>query len=100
MERLICDILIIGGGGAALYAAVRAHDSNPELKIVVASKGLFGKSGCTRMVQGGYNVVLNTEDSFEKHYDDTLRGGAMLNDQELAWTLVTEAPKRIYELEN
>ena len=95
-----CDVLILGGGGAALYAALRAHAAEPKLSIVVASKGLFGKSGCTRMVQGGYNVVLHADDSFEKHYDDTLRGGGMINDQDLAWTLVTQAPARIVELEN
>ncbi|HYC36028.1 MAG TPA: FAD-binding protein [Usitatibacter sp.] len=95
-----CDILILGGGGAALYAALKARAADPKLKIVVASKGLFGKSGCTRMVQGGYNVVLHPDDSFDKHYDDTLRGGGMVNDQELAWTLVTKAPERIIELEN
>jgi succinate dehydrogenase / fumarate reductase flavoprotein subunit/fumarate reductase flavoprotein subunit len=95
-----CDILILGGGGAALYAAIRARDADPALKIVVASKGLFGKSGCTRMVQGGYNVVLHPDDSFDQHFDDTLRGGGLINDQELAWTLVTQAPDRIIELEN
>lgn len=100
MERKTCDILIIGGGGAALYAAIHAHDANEQLRIIVASKGLAGKSGCTRMVQGGYNVVLNDDDSFDKHFDDTLRGGSLINNQELAWTLVTEAPKRILELEN
>ena len=100
MQRKSCDILILGGGGAALYAALKARAANPKLTIVVASKGLFGKSGCTRMVQGGYNVVLHPDDSFEKHYDDTLRGGGMINDQELAWTLVTHAPARIVELEN
>ena len=100
MHEESCDILILGGGGAALYAAIKAHDANPKLKIVLASKGLIGKSGCTRMVQGGYNVVLNSEDSFDRHYDDTLRGGGLINDQELAWTLVTEAPNRIIELEN
>lgn len=100
MESKVCDILILGGGGAALYAAIHAHDADPKLRIVVASKGLFGKSGCTRMVQGGYNVVLHPDDSFEKHYDDTLRGGGLINNQELAWTLVTRAPERIFELEN
>jgi len=100
MRHEACDILILGGGGAALYAAIRAHDADPRLKIVVASKGLFGKSGCTRMVQGGYNVVLDARDSFEQHYDDTLRGGGLINQQELAWVLVTQAPERIIELEN
>jgi succinate dehydrogenase / fumarate reductase flavoprotein subunit/fumarate reductase flavoprotein subunit len=100
MQRKTCDILIIGGGGAALYAALHAFDANPKLKIVIACKGLAAKSGCTRMVQGGYNVVLHPNDSFDRHYDDTLRGGGLINDQELAWVLVTQAPDRIYELEN
>jgi succinate dehydrogenase / fumarate reductase flavoprotein subunit/fumarate reductase flavoprotein subunit len=100
MEHKHCDILILGGGGAALYAALHAYDADPKLKICVASKGLVGKSGCTRMVQGGYNVVLSPADSFDKHYDDTLRGGGLINNQELAWTLVTQAPDRIFELEN
>jgi succinate dehydrogenase / fumarate reductase flavoprotein subunit/fumarate reductase flavoprotein subunit len=100
MERKACDILILGGGGAALYAAIHAYDANPRLNIVVASKGLIGKSGCTRMVQGGYNVVLHPDDSFDKHYDDTLRGGGLINNQELVWALVTQAPERIFELEN
>ncbi len=100
MQSLTCDVLIVGGGGAALFAAIRARDAAPGLDIVVASKGLFGKSGCTRMVQGGYNVVLHEDDSFDKHYDDTIRGGGLINDQELAWTLVTQAPERVFEMEN
>ncbi len=100
MQSLTCDILIIGGGGAALFAAIHARDSAPNLDIVVASKGLFAKSGCTRMVQGGYNVVLHDDDSFDKHYDDTIRGGSLINNQELAWTLVTQAPERVFEMEN
>ena len=51
------------------------------------------------MVQGGYNVVLNPADSFEKHFVDTLKGGQFINDQELAWTLVSVAPERIKEME-
>ncbi|PYT11128.1 MAG: succinate dehydrogenase/fumarate reductase flavoprotein subunit, partial [Acidobacteria bacterium] len=70
------------------------------LRIVIVVKGLLGQSGCTRMVQGGYNAVLNPNDSLEKHFSDTIKGGSYLNNQELAWTLVEEAPKRIIELEN
>ena len=100
VDRLEADILIIGAGGAGLLAALHAHEIGKRLKIVIAVKGLLGQSGCTRMVQGGYNAVLNPNDSLEKHFGDTIRGGGYINDQELAWTLVEEAPKRIVELEN
>jgi succinate dehydrogenase/fumarate reductase flavoprotein subunit len=65
----------------------------------VVVKGLLGRAGCTRMVQGGYNAVLAPPDSYEAHLLDTLAGGGWINDQELVWTLVTEAPRRIAELE-
>ena len=51
------------------------------------------------MVQGGYNAVLTPPDSIDAHFLDTLEGGAWINDQELAWTLVIEAPGRVLELE-
>lgn len=94
------DILILGSGGAGLFAALHAHQAAPELKITVAVKGLLGKSGCTRMVQGGYNVALAAGDSVERHFMDTIEGGKWLPDQDLAWTLVTKAVERIHELEN
>ncbi len=100
MRRLQTDILILGAGGAGLLAALHASDANPDLSITVASKGLLGKSGCTRMVQGGYNVALAAEDSIERHFMDTIDGGKWLPDQELAWTLVNGAVERIHELEN
>src|SRR5256712_8231024 len=51
------------------------------------------------MVQGGYNAVLTEPDSLEAHLVDTLAGGGFINDQELVWALVTEAPRRALELE-
>jgi len=94
------DILILGSGGAGLFAALHAHKADPSLSITVAVKGLLGKCGCTRMVQGGYNVALAKEDSVERHFMDTIEGGKWLPDQELAWKLVTLAIERIKELEN
>ena len=94
-----CDVLILGSGGAGLLAALHAARTNPSLRIILASKGLIGKSGCTRMVQGGYNAVLDPADSLDKHLTDTLTGGQFINHQELAYTLVRNAPTMIHELE-
>ncbi|MCY4497500.1 MAG: FAD-binding protein [Rhodospirillaceae bacterium] len=94
------DILILGSGGAGLFAALHAHKAAPDLDITVAVKGLLGKCGCTRMVQGGYNVAIGAGDSVERHFMDTIEGGKWLNNQELAWTLITTAVERIHELEN
>ncbi len=100
IQRSRTDILILGSGGAGLFAALHAHQAAPGLRITVAVKGLLGKSGCTRMVQGGYNVALAEGDSIERHFMDTIEGGKWLPDQELAWTLVSKAVERIRELEN
>ncbi len=100
IKRIQTDILILGSGGAGLFAALHAHQANPGLSITVAVKGLLGKCGCTRMVQGGYNVALAEGDSVERHFMDTIEGSKWLANQELAWTLVTKAVERIRELEN
>lgn len=100
METLRTDILIIGSGGAGLFAALHALKTGPDLDITLAVKGLVGKSGCTRMVQGGYNVALSPGDSVERHFMDTIVGGKWLPDQDLAWILVNGAIERILELEN
>ncbi|MGQ0664577.1 MAG: L-aspartate oxidase [Pseudomonadota bacterium] len=100
MKRIQTDILILGAGGAGLFAALHAHRADPSLRIAIVVKGLLGKCGCTRMVQGGYNVALAPGDSLERHFMDTIEGGGWLNDQELAWILVSQAPARVRELEN
>jgi fumarate reductase flavoprotein subunit len=100
LRRHDTDILVLGSGGAGLFAALHAHAAAPELAIAVAVKGLLGKCGCTRMVQGGYNVAIGTGDSVERHFMDTIEGSKWLADQDLAWTLVNGAIERIRELEN
>jgi fumarate reductase flavoprotein subunit len=100
LERHETDILILGSGGAGLFAALHAKQSAPELRVTVAVKGLMGKCGCTRMVQGGYNVALAPGDSVERHFMDTIQGGKWLPDQDLAWKLCVTAVTRVRELEN
>ena len=94
------DILIIGTGGAGLFAALHAKQANPDLDVTLEVKGLVGKCGCTRMVQGGYNVALAAGDSVERHFMDTIVGGKWLPNQELAWRLCEKAVERVNELEN
>src|SRR4029079_6762307 len=69
------------------------------LNILITTKALKGKGGCSRMVQGGFNVVLSPKDSHERHLMDTLKGGQYINDQDLAITLVEQATPTIKEME-
>ena len=101
VERHDTDILILGTGGAGLFAALHAHQTAPAgTRIAIAVKGLIGKCGCTRMVQGGYNVALGGGDTVERHFMDTIQGGKWLPDQDMAWRLCEQAVVRIRELEN
>ncbi len=100
LERHDTDILILGAGGAGLFAALHAQQTAPDLKITIAVKGLLGKCGCTRMVQGGYNVALGPGDTIERHFMDTIEGGKWLPDQAIAWRLCETAVTRVQELEN
>lgn len=99
IDAIDADVAIVGSGGAGLMCALHLNRAAPDLDIVIVSKGQVGRSGCTLMVQGGFNAVLNARDSVENHFMDTLKGGVFLNDQDLAWTLVNDAPRVIDELE-
>ena len=90
-----CHVLVIGSGGAGVRAAIGAARYGTTLLL---SKTLAGKGGCTPMAEGGYNAVLREADSCEIHYEDTLRGGAFLNEPELVRILVQESPERVNEL--
>jgi succinate dehydrogenase/fumarate reductase flavoprotein subunit len=99
IETIETDVAVVGSGGAGLMCVLHLAEQAPELDVALVSKGAVGRSGCTRMVQGGFNAVLDPADSLDLHFGDTLEGGKYLNDQELAWTLVQDAPRVIHELE-
>lgn len=88
-------VLVIGSGGAGVRAAIEAAGYGETLLV---SKTLTGKGGCTTMAEGGYNAVLREADSCEIHFEDTLKGGAYLNNRDLVQILVEEAPQRIQDL--
>lgn len=90
-------VLVIGSGGAGIRAAVEAEKYG---SVVLISKTITGKGGCTVMAEGGYNAVLSDNDAVSVHFEDTIKGGAYLNDEALAETLASEAPARIRDLFN
>jgi fumarate reductase (CoM/CoB) subunit A len=94
-EVVDCHVLVIGSGGAGVRAAIEASQHG---ETVLISKTLVGKGGCTTMAEGGFNAVLRDEDSCGIHFEDTMKGGAFLNDKELVNILVKEAPLRMGDL--
>jgi len=94
-EVVDCHVLVIGSGGAGVRAAIEASQYG---NTVLISKTIVGKGGCTTMAEGGYNAVLREEDSCGIHYEDTMKGGAYLNDPELVNILVKESPLRMGDL--
>jgi len=90
-----CHVLVIGSGGAGVRAAIEASQHGDTVLI---SKTIVGKGGCTTMAEGGFNAVLRDEDSCGIHYEDTMKGGAYLNDPALVDILVKEAPLRMGDL--
>ena len=90
-----CHVLVIGSGGAGVRATIEASQYGDTVLI---SKTIVGKGGCTTMAEGGYNAVLREQDSCGIHFEDTLKGGAYLNDPELVNILVREAPLRMGDL--
>ena len=99
-KTIMCDVLVVGAGGAGCRAAIEA--SNHNLDVIMLSKELLGKAH-TAMAEGGYNVSLGNvdpDDDPETHFKDTIVGGNYLNDQKLAEILVRDAPQRIFDLED
>ncbi len=92
------DILVIGAGGAGARAAIEAATSEPELKIIILNQGPVGKSGLTAMANGGMQWVEHPDDSPVKLFEDVLRYGCYLNDQNLVEALTEEGRQRAEEL--
>jgi succinate dehydrogenase/fumarate reductase flavoprotein subunit len=92
MKTMTCDVLVIGGGGAALRAAIAAKEANPEAKVLIATKGKLGKSGVTATAcsdrMAFHAALKHTEpadgNAWRYHTDDIYRIGGKVSDYNLA----------------
>ncbi|HEY0616147.1 MAG TPA: fumarate reductase/succinate dehydrogenase flavoprotein subunit [Kribbella sp.] len=99
LERHTYDVVVIGAGGAGLRAAIEAREQGKRTAIVC--KSLFGKAH-TVMAEGGCAAAMgnaNSNDNWQVHYVDTMRGGKFLNNWRMAELHAQEAPDRVWELE-
>jgi succinate dehydrogenase / fumarate reductase flavoprotein subunit len=99
VERHAYDVLVIGAGGAGLRAAIEARQQG--LRVAVICKSLFGKAH-TVMAEGGCAASMgnaNSNDNWQVHFRDTMRGGKFLNNWRMAELHAKEAPDRVWEME-
>ncbi|MEM1248444.1 MAG: FAD-binding protein [Acidobacteriota bacterium] len=94
----ICNVLIIGSGGAGLRAAMAAHEAGAE--VIVLGKRMRNDAH-TVLAAGGINAALATvdaEDTWQQHFVDTYQEGYHLAEPRTVELLVREAPARLHEL--
>ena len=99
MDVNSCDVLVVGGGGAGLRAAVAAAELNPRLDIRVISK-VYPMRSHTVSAEGGAAAVIKSGDSLDDHAYDTISGGDWLSDQDAVEAFVNEAPREMLQLEH
>jgi succinate dehydrogenase flavoprotein subunit len=92
------DILLVGGGGAGLRAAIAASEANPNLSVGVVSK-VYPMRSHTVSAEGGAAGVIRPDDSLDEHAYDTISGGDWLCDQDAVEAFVKEAPEELLRLE-
>jgi L-aspartate oxidase len=92
---LTCDFLVIGSGIAGLSFALEAAAHG---EVIVVTKRSREESN-TKYAQGGIAAVLDKDDSFDKHVQDTLVAGAGLSHARAVELTVREAPDRIRTLQ-
>ncbi|MSO20887.1 MAG: fumarate reductase (quinol) flavoprotein subunit [Acidobacteria bacterium] len=99
MESREHDVLIVGGGGAGLRAAIEFGESFPKLRIGVVSK-VYPMRSHTVAAEGGAAAVIKSEDSHDAHCYDTISGSDWLGDQDVIEAFVSEAPSELLRMEH
>ncbi|MQA00362.1 MAG: fumarate reductase (quinol) flavoprotein subunit [Dehalococcoidia bacterium] len=93
------DIVIIGGGGAGLRAAIAVAETYPDLDVGMVSK-VYPMRSHTVSAEGGAAGVIKPGDSLEDHIRDTISGSDWLADQDAVEAFVREAPRELTQLEH
>jgi fumarate reductase flavoprotein subunit len=93
------DVLLLGGGGAGLRAAIAVSEVNPQLSVAVVSK-VYPMRSHTVSAEGGAAGVIKPEDALDDHCYDTISGGDWLCDQDAVEMFVREAPQELLRLEH
>ena len=93
------DVLLVGGGGAGLRAAIAVSEYNPNLKVAVISK-VYPMRSHTVSAEGGAAGVIKAGDTLDEHAYDTISGGDWLTDQDAVEAFVREAPEELMRLEH
>ena len=93
------DVLLVGGGGAGLRAAIAIAETNPQLSTAVISK-VYPMRSHTVSAEGGAAGVIASDDSLDEHFYDTVSGGDWLCDQDAVDAFVKEAPQELMRLEH
>src|SRR5919106_1444784 len=99
MESFQHDVLIIGGGGAGLRAAIEVARDDRSLSVGVVSK-VYPMRSHTVSAEGGAAAVISESDSLEDHAYDTISGADWLADHDAVEVLVEDAPKEMLQLEH
>jgi len=99
MPNLTTDVLIVGAGGAGMYAAIAA--ARKGASVLLLDKSLVGRGGATVMAQMTVAAAIGQQepDDWTIHFEDTLKAGRGLCNEELSALLCEEGPKRILEME-
>ncbi|HZO66143.1 MAG TPA: fumarate reductase (quinol) flavoprotein subunit [Kribbellaceae bacterium] len=93
------DVVVIGGGGAGLRAAIAVAETNPRLRVAIVSK-VYPMRSHTVSAEGGAAAVAGADDSRDEHAYDTVSGSDWLADQDAVEAFVTEAPRELLRLEH
>ena len=99
MRSVQADVVVVGGGGTGLRAAIAIAETDSKLRIALVSKVVPMRSH-TVAAEGGSAGVIRTDDSLDNHFDDTVGGGDWLCDQDVVELFVARCTEEMTQLEH